>query len=295
MPLGQAVYAGIYHSINAFCTAGMSIWTVNMTGIGSALLPNLTLMVLELAGGIGFFVLYDIARQSKKMVRRVHPRTLTTHSKLALTVTAIVVLVGTLVILLTEWHKPGMSAGARVVTAAFQSVSASTTTGFNSVDIAALGVPALFMLAILMFIGASPNSTGGGIKTTTLGVMAAGLWALLKGREDITMFRRRVAKRTLDSASSLTLAAVFWVAAVMGIILIIEPATFLEVFFEVMSAFGNVGLSMGITTKLSTVSRLLLSATMFFGRLGPLAIGFSLIGRRESPLHHYAEDDVFVG
>jgi trk system potassium uptake protein TrkH len=295
MPLGQAVYAGIYHSINAFCTAGMSIWTVNMTGIGSALLPNLTLMVLELAGGIGFFVLYDIARQSKKMVRRVHPRTLTTHSKLALTVTAIVVLVGTLVILLTEWHKPGMSAGARVVTAAFQAVSASTTTGFNSVDIAALGVPALFMLAILMFIGASPNSTGGGIKTTTLGVMAAGLWALLKGREDITMFRRRVAKRTLDSASSLTLAAVFWVTAVMGIILIIEPATFLEVFFEVMSAFGNVGLSMGITTKLSTVSRLLLSATMFFGRLGPLAIGFSLIGRRESPLHHYAEDDVFVG
>jgi trk system potassium uptake protein TrkH len=295
MPLGQAIYAGIYHSINAFCTAGMSIWTINMMGIGSALLPNITIILVELLGGIGFFVLYDIARQSKKMVRRVHPRTLTTHSKLALAVTAIVVLVGTFVIMLTEWHKPGMSAGERVVTAAFQAVSASTTTGFNSVDIAALGVPALFMLAILMFIGASPNSTGGGIKTTTLGVMAAGLWAVLKGREDITLFRRRVAKRTLDSASSLTLAAVFWVTAVMGIILIIEPATFLQVFFEMMSAFGNVGLSMGITTKLSTVSRLLLSATMFFGRLGPLAIGFSLIGKRASPLHHYAEDDVFVG
>jgi trk system potassium uptake protein TrkH len=210
-------------------------------------------------------------------------------------VTAVVVLTGTLVILLTEWHRPGMTAGERIVTAVFQSVSASTTTGFNSVDIAALGLPALFVLIVLMFIGASPNSTGGGIKTTTLGVMSAGLWTLLKGREDVTLFRRRVAKKTLDSASSLTLAAAFWVMAVIGIMLIIEPASFLEVVFEVVSAFGNVGLSMGITPYLTTASKILLSATMFFGRLGPLAIGFSLIGKRESPLHRYAEDDVFVG
>lgn len=295
MPPGQAIYAGIFHSINAFCTAGMSIWSVSMVGIGSALLPNLTLMVLELAGGIGFFVLYDIARQSKKMVRHVHPRALTTHSRLALSMTAIVVLVGAFVVTLTEWHNPGMTVGQRIMTGIFQAVSASTTTGFNTVDIAGLGVPALFMLAVLMFIGASPNSTGGGIKTTTMGIMAAGLWAVLKGREDITVFRRRIPHRVLHAAFSLTLAAVFWVTAVMGIMLIIEPATFLQVFFEVMSAFGNVGLSMGITTKLSTVSRLLIAATMFFGRLGPLAIGFSLIGKRKAPPHHYAEDEVYVG
>jgi trk system potassium uptake protein TrkH len=295
MPLGQAIYAGIYHSINAFCTAGMSIWTANMMGIGSALLPNITIILVELLGGIGFFVLYDIARQSKKMVRRVHPRALTTHSKLALAVTAIVVLVGTFVVVLTEWHNPGMTVGQRVITGVFQAVSASTTTGFNTVDISLLDAPALFVLAVLMFIGASPNSTGGGIKTTTLGVMIAGLWAVLKGREDTTLFKRRIPHKVLHAAFSLTLAAVFWVTAVIGIMLIIEPATFLQVFFEVVSAFGNVGLSMGITTKLSTVSRLLLSATMFFGRLGPLAIGFSLIGKRASPLHHYAEDEVYVG
>jgi trk system potassium uptake protein TrkH len=109
------------------------------------------------------------------------------------------------------------------------------------------------------------------------------------------LFKRRIPHKVLHAAFSLTLAAVFWVTAVIGIMLIIEPATFLQVFFEVVSAFGNVGLSMGITTKLSTVSRLLLSATMFFGRLGPLAIGFSLIGKRASPLHHYAEDEVYVG
>jgi trk system potassium uptake protein TrkH len=158
-----------------------------------------------------------------------------------------------------------------------------------------MSAPAIFMLTVLMFIGASPNSTGGGIKTTTLGVMVAGLWAVLKGREDITMFRRRIPYKTLHSAFSLTLAAGLWVTVVIGVMLLIEPATLEQIVFEVISAFGNVGLSMGITTKLSTLSRLMLSATMFFGRLGPLAIGFSLIGKRESPLHHYAEEEVYVG
>jgi len=295
LPAGQAVYAGVWHSINAFCTAGMSIWSANLTGVGTAFVPNLTLIVLELAGGIGFFVLYDLARQGKKMVRRVHPRALTAHSRLALSVTAAAVLLGAFVIVLTEWRRPGMTIGQRVMTAVFQAASASTTTGFNTVDIAALGVPALFMLAVLMFIGASPNSTGGGIKTTTLGIMLAGLWAVLNGREGITVFRRRIPHRILQSAFSLTLAAGLWVTVVIGIMLVIEPATFLQVLFEVISAFGNVGLSMGITPELSTASRLLLSATMFFGRLGPLAIGFSLVGKRKAPSHHYAEDEVYVG
>jgi trk system potassium uptake protein len=295
MPLGAAIYAGVYHSINAFCTAGMSIWTDNMMRIGALLVPNLTLMALELAGGIGFFVLYDIARQSKKLVRGVHPRQLTTHSRLALSVTGVVVGIGIIVILLTEWPHAHMPAGSLVLAAAFQAVSAQTTTGFNSIDIAAMSTPAIFMLTVLMFIGASPNSTGGGIKTTTLGVMVAGLWSVLKGREDITMFRRRIPHRVLHSAFSLTLAAGLWVTVIIGIMLLTEPATFEQVMFEVVSAFGNVGLSTGITMKLSTLSRILLAATMFYGRLGPLAIGFSLIGKRESPLHRYAEDDVYVG
>lgn len=295
MPLGHAVYAGIYHSINAFCTAGMSIWTANMMPVQSAVMPNIVLSVLELSGGIGFFVLYDIARQSKRAVRGIHPRTLTTHSKLALAVTGIVVAIGTLVILGTEWHKPGLSTVDRILTASFQAISASTTTGFNTVDIGAYGTPALFMLAVLMFIGASPNSTGGGIKTTTLGLMLAGLWALLRGREDVTMFRRRIPHNILQSAFSLTMAAMLWSVVITGIMVIIEPWTFMQTVFEVISAFGNVGLSTGITTELTTLSRILLSATMFFGRLGPLAIGFSLIGKREAPAHHYAEDTVYVG
>jgi len=295
MSLAQAVYAGVWHSVNAFCTAGMSIWSDNMTSIGTLAIPNLTLMVLELAGGIGFFVLYDIARQSKKLVRGVYPRQLTTHTRLALSVTGIVVGLGTVIILLTEWPHSTLSAGETILAAAFQAVSASTTTGFNTVDIARLGAPAMFMLIVLMFVGASPNSTGGGIKTTTLGVMVAGLWSVLKGREDISMFRRQIPHKVLHSAYSLTLAAGLCVTAVTGIMLLIEPATFEQIVFEVVSAFGNVGLSLGITAQLSTLSRVLLAITMFFGRLGPLAIGFSLIGRRESPPHHYADDEVYVG
>jgi trk system potassium uptake protein TrkH len=295
MPLGGAIYAGVWHSINAFCTAGMSIWTGNMTLVGTRLVPNLTLMLLELAGGIGFFVLYDFARQVKKLVSGVHPRQLTTHTRLALSVTGIVVGIGTVVILLTEWPHSTMTAGQTIMTSAFQAVSASTTTGFNTVNIAGLGAPAMFMLVVLMFIGASPNSTGGGIKTTTLGVMVAGLWSVLKGREDITLFRRRIPHKILHSAFSLTLAAGLWVTVVIGLMLLIEPATFEQILFEVASAFANVGLSLGITERLSGLSRVLLTITMFFGRLGPLAIGFSLIGRRESPLHRYAEDEVYVG
>jgi len=295
MPLGSAIYAGIYHSINAFCTAGMSIWTQNLMSVRHAVVPNVILMLTELAGGIGFFVLYDFARQAKKLVRGIHPRQLTTHSKLALTVTGVVAAVGTLVILLTEWHRSSLPAGERFLTALFQAVSAQTTTGFNSVDIATYGLPALFMLMVLMFIGASPNSTGGGIKTTTFGVMVSGMWALLRGRRDISLFKRRLPEGTLNTAFGLTLAAIMWVTVTIGIMLIVEPARFEQVAFEVVSAFGNVGLSTGITTGLSTLSRAMLSATMFFGRLGPLAIGFSLFGRRESPAHHYAEDEVYVG
>ncbi len=295
MGLAASIYPAIYHSINAFCTAGMSLWTDNMMRYQGAAFPNVVLNVVELLGGIGFFVLYDIAHTGKRVFRRQHPRGLTTHSKLALTVTGMIVGVGTLLILFTEWHRSSAPVGTRVLAASFQAISAETTTGFNSVDIGAYAYPALLALMLLMFIGASPNSTGGGIKTTTFGVMVCGLWALLRGREDITMFRRRVARTTLDSAFSLTLAAVLWVTAVFCIMVIIEPFRFEQTMFEVISAFGNVGLSTGITTKLTTLSRILLSATMFYGRLGPLAIGFSLIGRRESLPHRYATDDVFVG
>ena len=295
MGLAASVYPAIYHSINAFCTAGMSLWTDNMVRYHSALFPNLVINVVELLGGIGFFVLYDIAHVSKRIVRGVHPRGLTTHSKLALTVTGSIVLLGSLIILFTEWHVPGQGVGERILTATFQSISAETTTGFNSVNIGAYGLPALFVLMILMFIGASPNSTGGGIKTTTFGVMIAGLWALLRGHEDVTMFRRRIATTTLKSAFSLTLAAVLWCAVVTMVMLVVEPMRFEQILLEVISAFGNVGLSTGITTQLSELSRVLLSTTMFYGRLGPLAIGFSLIGKRASPLHHFAEDEVYVG
>jgi trk system potassium uptake protein TrkH len=295
MPLGAALYAGLFHSVNAFCTAGMGIWSDSMMSIRTAVFPNVVLIALMLAGGIGFFVLYDLARYGKRTLRRVRPRALSTHSRLAVTMTAVIIVAGAVAFLLSQWGYPAHSNVDRVLTALFQAVSASTTTGFNTVDIGALSPAALFALTLLMFVGASPNSTGGGIKTTTLGVMLAGLWALLRGRADVTLFRRRVPHRTVDAAYSLVLAAALWCALVVMVMLLVEPATLVQVVFEVVSAFGNVGLSTGITPGLTTLSKVLLSATMFFGRVGPLAIGFSLIGRREVASHRYAETDVYVG
>jgi trk system potassium uptake protein TrkH len=295
MPVGKAIYAGVFHSVNAFCTAGMSIWTDNLTIYRHSVPMHLVLILTMLAGGIGFFVIYDLYRYAKKLLLREYPRTLSTHSKVALSVTGVVVGLGAVVYLVAGLRSPGTPALNRAMDALFQSVSASTTTGFNTIDVGGLGTAALFALIVLMFIGASPNSTGGGIKTTTLGTMLASLRALLSGRTDVTLFKRRILPHVATTAFALTLAAALWTAAATAVIMLVEPLRFDQVFFEVVSAFGNVGLSMGITTKLSEVSRIVLSLTMFFGRVGPLAIGFSLFGRRERPAHHYAEDDVFVG
>jgi trk system potassium uptake protein TrkH len=293
-PLGQAVYLGIFHSISAFCTAGFSTFSDSLMSFQKDFVINVTISVLSLVGGIGFLVMADISHLSKKIIRHEYPRRLSVHSKLAVVVTAVVIVLGSGLIFLAEKWPSSMTIGDRAMTAAFHAVSASTTDGFNSIDIGAMGPTSLCMLMVLMFIGASPGSTGGGIKTTTVGVLCVSLWAQLK-RTDANVFRRRIHDETLHRAYAILLWSLLIVLCDTLVLTATENATFLQVLFETVSALGNVGLSTGITPHLSRGARLLLSATMFAGRVGPLAIAMTFMSRPKRVLYRYAQADLYVG
>ena len=293
-PAGQAVYLGIFHSISAFCTAGFSTFSDSLMSYQKDFVVNVTISLLSLVGGIGFLVLADISHLSKKIIRRQYPRRLSVHSQLALVVTAVVVVLGTGVIFVAEKWPSSLGIGDRLMTAAFQSISASTTDGFNSIEIGAMGATSLCMLLVLMFIGASPGSTGGGIKTTTVGVLAVSLWAQLR-RSDANVFRRRIHEETLHRAYAILLWSLFIILCDTLVLTATENATFLQVLFESFSALGNVGLSTGITPSLTLGGKIMLTVTMFVGRVGPLAIAMTLMSRPRPTPYKYAQADLYVG
>jgi len=295
-PFAQALYLGIFHSVSAFCTAGFSLFPNNLAGYRDSAVVNLTIIIVSIAGGIGFFVLYDLCKFLAKAIRRQYPYRLSVHSKLAIVTTALLMLTGAILILLAEKWPDNIQLPRKVMISVFQSISASTTDGFNTIDIGAMAPMSLTFLMLLMFVGASPGGTGGGIKTTTLGVIISFLWSQLKGRgSHINVFKKEVPPDTVCKA----LAILSWfgviVLADMIILSATERASYLQILFETTSALGNTGLSTGITASLTTTGKIMLIITMFIGRIGPLAAGYFLVGRPKPLPFQYATEDVFVG
>lgn len=293
-PLPRAFYLGFFHSVSAFCTAGFGLFSDSFSAYRDSPLVNATIAVVTIAGGIGFFVLTDLREYVRRLRRRPGHR-LSTHSKLALGLSMLLIAGGTAIVLLTERWPSGLSLWQRFLAASFQAISASSTTGFNTVDIGKMAQASLFTLIVLMFIGSSPGGTGGGIKTTTMGVVLASAAALLRGSQDTVIFKRRVALDTVYRAMTI---GMFWTLLVTGATLLLtvtEKASFLQILFEVTSALGTVGLSMGITPELSILGKVVISIMMLLGRLGPLAVGFALLGRPRRALFRYVEAPVFVG
>jgi trk system potassium uptake protein TrkH len=295
-PLEKAIYLGVFHSISAFCTAGFSVFPDSMMKYRDSVVVNFTIIIISVVGGLGFFVLYDLCVYIRKVVRKQYPLRMSSHSKLALTVTVFVMLCATAIILLAEKWPKGMTWRQRLMTAGFQSVSASTTDGFSTIDIGLMSMTSLLILMALMFIGASPGSTGGGIKTTTAGLIVAFLLVQLKGKEThVNVFERQIPVETICRAFGV-LGWFIIIALVDGIVLsITEHSSFLRFFFEAISALGNTGLSTGITSQLSFAGKIMLIITMFIGRIGPLTAGLFLVGRQKRVLYEYATEDVFVG
>lgn len=294
-PFLHAIYYGIFHSVSAFCTAGFALWQDSFTAWQSSVYINIVAFFVCAAGGIGFFVLYDLYSCTKKWLKRERPRNLLSHTKLALVLTVCLTAFGAVVIFFSEHWPVAMGIKDKLLAAFFQSYSASTTTGFNTIDIGAMSSGSLFTVIILMIIGASPGGTGGGIKTTTVGLIIAFICAFFKGQEDISVYKRNVSMKIIGKAFALASLAILWLVMVSLILTQTEKTDFIKVVFEAASALGTVGLSTGITSSLSIAGKILLSMTMLIGRIGPLAIGFSLIGKQKPSRFKYAEAEILIG
>ena len=294
-PFFQSLYLGIFHSVSAFCTAGFSLFPNSLMSYQTNLLVNLTINIISIIGGLGFFVLVDLYNYLYKKYKKTIPRRLTLHTRLTLTVTLIVILTGSIVILLSEKWSAGMSLNDKILEATFQSISASTTDGYNSVDIGLMSSTSLTMLMILMFIGASPGSTGGGMKTTTLGTLIISVKSYLQGKTNVNLFKKELPENILIKA--FTVFFLFVSIALIDIIILAETekSSYVKVLFEIISALGNTGLSTGITGDLTFTGKIVLILTMFIGRVGPLTIGAAFIEREHKMLFKYPQEDLFIG
>ncbi len=291
----RALYVSFFHSVSGFCTAGFGLFSDSITKYGHSLYLNIVIDIVCIAGAAGFFVLYDLYEYFQKKIKKVSPAVLSLHSKIVLTVTALLIITGSILVFFFESSRFSASFGIKSLDAAFQAISASTTTGFNTIDIGSLTGSSLLIIIILMFIGASPGSTGGGIKTTSFSVLIKYFYTVLRGSRDTVLFKRKINNEIITNVTVLTGISLIWITLVVIVLNSTENAAFIRILFETFSAFGTVGLSTGITSSLSLSGKLLITLTMFLGRVGPLALGFSLLRSREKNGYMYPEEEILIG
>lgn len=298
-------YYGIFHAVSAFCNAGFTLFSDNLIGYQDNPIVNLTIMVLIILGGIGFLVMREVHDIWQRRRRGLRWR-LSVHSKLVLLTSTALIVIGWLGILAMELAAGAFqrtSLGASLWVSLFQSVT-TRTAGFNTIDLNAFGVPTIFLIIVLMFIGASPGSTGGGIKTTSLALFLATLYSRLRGYQVTSVFKRTIPDETVKKTFTLFFVAVIWIGTMTFLVLLAElpgsnaPQThgvFLDYLFEVVSAFGTVGLSLGITAKLGVAGKLLITLLMFVGRVGLLTFTFFIIKQADRAGTVYAEENIMIG
>ncbi|WP_419655926.1 KtrB: ktr system potassium uptake protein B [Desulfosarcina variabilis str. Montpellier] len=298
----SSAYPAVFHAVSAFCNAGFSLNADSFMGFREDWIINGTLAGLIIVGGIGFVVIADV--KDCYISRKKTHRRLSLHSRLALSATAVLILVGTVAILCMEWRNTlaPLSMPGRLLAALFQSISARTA-GFNTLNIGLMANETLFFLCILMFIGACPGSCGGGVKTTTVaGLVVMGI-SRLRGFRRPQVFLRTLTETSMSRATSVVMMSALVITLAIMVLMMSElgdlPHThtrgrFLELFFEVISAFGTVGLSAGATSSLSTLGRITIILLMFIGRLGPMVIGLAVSQERISRVH-YAEENIMIG
>ncbi|MDZ7374565.1 MAG: TrkH family potassium uptake protein [candidate division KSB1 bacterium] len=296
--MGQGLWLAVFHSVSAFCNAGFSLFSDSLMRYVGDPLVNGVVASLIILGGLGFLVVYDLAglRRRSPLVRP------SLHTRLVFRTTLALILAGTVLLLFFEAPATLRSLPwpQKLLASFFQSVTARTA-GFNTLDIGSMSNASLLVLIALMFIGASPGSTGGGIKTTTFATVVCLVWDRLRGRTDLVMMNRRVSERLLTKAMTvffLSLALVWMSTAALlaaeGWRSDPQHADFVRYLFEATSAFGTVGLSTGVTPGLSVLGKLILIVTMFVGRLGPVTLALTVTA---SEVQHfrYPEGEFLVG
>jgi trk system potassium uptake protein len=294
MPMPKAVYYGFFHAISNYNNAGFDLMGEFNSLSGYVADPLVVLVVCTLItlGGIGFIVMNEIYEY-----HRTHK--LSMHTKVVLLTSLLLTGVSTIIIFLLEFNNPDtlkpLSLSGKILGSLFHAVTPRTA-GANTLNIPALTQTTLFLTIILMFIGASPGSTGGGIKTTTFATLLGAVWSQIRGKEDVAFFERRVEYETIYKALTVTTIGLFIVMTVTMILTISEHGKdFLMILFESASAFGTVGLSMGLTPELSPIGRVVILLTMFAGRVGPLTIAFAITLRRQPDPYRYAKGKIMIG
>lgn len=298
--IGEKIYFSLFHSVSAFNNAGFGLFTDNLYDITVRHAYNLQLVIAALIflGGIGFIVLEDVfGLRNIRERRRVKWKRLQTHSRIAIYTSGILIAGGAIVFYLVEYKSTisGYGIYGSMVSSIFQSVTCRTA-GFNTVDFTHLGQPILIFMMFLMFIGASPGSTGGGIKTTTFSVILRSAISTIKGRKNVEIVKHTISRDTISRAYSIALFSISLIFISTFMLSITEPdKNFLSLLFEEISAFATVGLSTGITSSLSMAGKFIIILTMYIGRIGTLTLALAITKRVVYSKYRYSEINVLVG
>lgn len=297
---GYGLWLSVFHSISAYNNAGFSLFEDSLIQYATSPLLNAIISVLIITGGLGYEVLMDIYTWCRdRILQRQERPVFSLHFKIVTSTTIFLLAIGTIAFFYTEFNNVNTIGNLNILDKAlvawFQSVT-TRTAGFNSIDFGAMTVSSLFLAIALMFIGASPGSTGGGIKTTTIRVLFSCTRAVLQGKEVVRCYQRQIPVSRVLKAIAVLLGSIIVVLIMVTLITLTDAdKPFIAILFECVSAFATVGLSTGITASLSTLGKLLLVPTMYLGRVGVLLFMAAILGDPSPSVVQYPEEDLLVG
>lgn len=290
----KGLFFSIFHSMSAFCNAGFDLIGnySSLTGYYDNSLVVLTIATLIIISSLGFVVWHELYQYRKT-------RKLSVHSKIVLTITAILLIGGTIIFFILEYNNPNtlqqMTLKNKTLNAFFSAVTPRTA-GFNTIDLGGMTTASKFVTIILMFIGGSPGSTAGGLKTATFGIVILTFISVIRGREDVEAFGRRFSKELVYKAFTLAFIAMTIVIGVTLVLSITESnENFLDLLYESTSAFATVGITTGVTQRLSSIGKVIIMITMYCGRVGPLTLAFAITRRRKKAKYKYPEGKILIG
>lgn len=289
--LTKGIWFSVFHAISAFCNAGFDILGDSVAPFVGDYIINLTICMLIILGGLGFTVYIDITK-NRKFSR------FSLHTKIVLLMSATLLILGTVVFYILESNNPltlgKLSFSEKILASFFQS-TVPRTAGFYSVNFAALHDTSVFLIIILMFIGGSPGSTAGGIKTTTFSSLVLATISVIRGDRDVVAFKKRISYDVINKSIAIIMVGLIFLATVSFSLTITEDAEFLDLLFETTSALATVGLTTGVTPNLTDFGKIILALTMYAGRVGPLTLAYAFSKHHKHVNMKYSEGNIMVG
>jgi trk system potassium uptake protein TrkH len=292
----RGLFYSVFHAVSAFCNAGFSVFSDSLESFRGDIWTNITIMSLIVLGSLGFLVLSESVELFSRIIRR-RERKMSLHSKMVWIMTLFLVVFPFVSFLMIEWGRSlqGFSLKEKILASLFQVITPRTA-GFSTMELGSLHSAAIFLLISLMFIGASPGSTGGGVKTSTIGVILAFIKSRIAAREAVNIFYRTLPMALVTKAFTVVILSICVIFVSCAVLFLTQSGMSMEeTFFEVFSAFGTVGLSLGKTAELNAVGKAVIVLTMFIGRIGPLTLLYAFSREKAFGKFEYVEENVMIG